>query len=140
MAELIGYVKHQLIRELADGCYSQAALARKYNVTDMAITNFKKRHAFEIEELLGKARDEAELYGLWIAEKLNRVAEYQEDVERINAQLVACDWKDTGLLTAKHRALMRCAEELGDIPTKKAPVKEGNALHYVVEGVEGVLT
>lgn len=78
-------------------------MARYYEVSPAAITQFARRHAEEIEEL--KANADAELNKLWIAQKAERVREYQQDVE-LNNDLI-----QTAASVAK-RASER-ADELG---------------------------
>jgi hypothetical protein len=126
-----GWKKRACARMLVDGVLTHAQIAKHFDTTREAVSLFKKRNAVYIEEMQQKRDDE--LAGLWIADKLKRVAEYERDVEDINdvhdqegAEL------DSLLLTRKHAALRNVAEELGQL---KETVRVETAT-YQVEGVD----
>jgi len=70
---LKGYTAQRLMRELAVSGKLQSTLAKEYNVTQGAISIFKIKHSQEIKRISENAADE--YAGLWIASKLNRLAE-----------------------------------------------------------------
>lgn len=124
-----GWRTRRLILDLAKMEKNQDELAREYGVQQPAISRFAARHADEIEDR--KAKIEDDLYGLWIADKSNRVAEYQDDVEAINGALT--HEPDEKLLRAKLAIMRQVAEELGQLKTN---VEVSGRLTYVVEGID----
>jgi hypothetical protein len=146
-----------LIRDLAEGKASPAKLAEKYNCSREAVRDFKDRHKADIEH--AKANLEDKMLGLWVADKVNRIAEYQADIELTNGELEAAqagrlvvpnsdepdgaerveDLSDVigRLLRGKHRALRSVAEERGELPSRIALHMEDAAkVHHVIEGVD----
>jgi hypothetical protein len=121
-----------LIRDLAMDAVSQAELAEKYGVAQPSISAFKLRHADEIEavrnDLLSDVHDET--VGLWIVDKVARIAEYQQDVDDANEELEARGF-DTHIIKAKHNAMKAVAEELGALPTRGAPIQTDTEQHVV---------
>jgi hypothetical protein len=153
-----GWTRWKLIRELAVGEQTPASLARKYGVDRSAIAHFGKRHAAEIEEVRAEVQDE--LVGLWITQKAARLAEYQQDLEDVNA-LMALDMdpdtapradpdeddpdgaeviivgaKVPALLKAKARLLHQVAEEMGHLPARVQVQVNDQRVSYSVEGVD----
>src|SRR5258708_33543241 len=125
-ASIRGYRKREVIRDLAMCVANQTELAEKYSVTPQAMSHFNRDFAPEIEavrnDLLSDVHDETT--GLWIADKVNRIAEYQQDVDDINDLLATA--LDDRLLKIKHNALKSVAEELGALPTRGAPTQVGD--------------
>lgn len=119
------------MRSLAEGTTTQAALAKKYGVTPMAITQFKHRHANQIEEIRQNLEDE--MAGLWIAKKFNRIAEYQEDLEDINENPER--YNSPEFRRIKTNVLKAVAEELGQLPAKMTRQELAEVVRYVVNGV-----
>lgn len=75
------WTKAKLIYELAVDEKTQRDLAEEYGVSQPAITKFKKRHHDAIEERREKLLGE---YGsLWVAEKFNRLAARQNEIEKL---------------------------------------------------------
>lgn len=99
--------RRRLIRELAQGVKGIRELAREYDVSDSSIREFRDRHLDEIHETIRDLDDE--FSGLWIAQKLNRIAELQElyegdeDIDRVKLRV---------------DILRKAAEELGQIPNR----------------------
>jgi len=130
--QIRGHRKLNLQRDLAAGTYTQSELAIKYDVTTTAISQFGTRYKDEIDAI-AKAMDD-EFAGLWIADKKQRIAEYESDVENINEHIHdTAGEPNPNLILRKHNALRSAAEELGQLTAK---VESTGKLHYVVEGVD----
>lgn len=114
-----GREKLECLKLLAEGQMSQHNIAEKFGRSRTAITTFAKRNADLIQEMRENA--ESEFVGLWIAKKVNRVAEYESDVERINEWHDAAEdgELDSALLARKQTALKSVAEELGQLVQKQ---------------------
>lgn len=121
--------RRTLCRELATGEVKRAALARKYGISPAAITAFAKRHAREIDEI--KASLDDEFAGLWIADKANRIAAYQADVEASAEGAYGSHYEQIRTRTQILRAV---AEELGQLPPR-ATVSVVPVVH-IIEGVD----
>jgi hypothetical protein len=122
-----GHIVTKLCRELAVGEKSQVQLAEEYDVAQSSISTFKKRHAERIREI--QQNLDNEFAGLWIAEKANRIAEYQADVEMIGSTTKA------DLLRVKATILKAVSEELGQLPAR-VNVTVTNPVTYIVKGVD----
>ncbi len=132
---LRGYRQLALIRDLAEGKATQAALAEKYGVTGQAIYTFSKRNADRIRQV--REDFENEVAGLWIANKTARIAEYQADAD-LCSELVEEDPasdKTTVLLKVKHGAMRSAAEELGQLKSTDGPMHVNVHLSGVEEDV-----
>jgi hypothetical protein len=125
-----GWRKRRLIRDLAGGEKKQIELAVVYGVQQPAISQFAKRHADEIEAVRGKLDDE--WASLWVADRYNRIAEMQSDIESVDDALSAGGDAEK-LLRVKHAAFRQIAEELGQL---KTTVDVNGRMTYVVEGVD----
>lgn len=122
------WVRNKLIRELAEEKVTQVELAERYGVTPVSIGNFKKRHWTEITDV----RDDLDnqFAGLWIAKKEARLAEYQDDVDRIGETL------NHELLKAKQIALRSAAEEMGQLPSRFSMQVNTAPVTYKINGVD----
>lgn len=129
---LRGWVKHRLIRDLAEEKFSQYELADKYGVTQPSIAAFKRRFSEEIAEVAANA--ENEMAGLWIAKKRNRLAEYERQAEMIDEALETLGKTDSALLRLKQMALRNSAEEMGHL--KQNVEVDHKVTHYTVEGID----
>src|SRR6266851_2534192 len=101
--------RHQIARALALGLMTQAQLAEQFGVTRSAIAMVGARSKVMIEEIRRNAADE--YAGLWIAQKVSRVAALQETWEKL---------EDEDRLTAAD-AVAICREvalETGQIPPR----------------------
>jgi predicted transcriptional regulator len=133
------HVRLKLIRELAKGELSQSELARRHGVTPGAMTRFVQRHAERIAEVAGKLDDE--FAGLWVAEKANRLAVLQHQVEQIADTMGDPDAAaKAGVGAAEmHRvqqqALRAIADELGQIPAR-VQVQHSGSLSVQLNGVD----
>lgn len=143
-----GHTKFEVIGHLAKGELTMRTLAEMYNVSVSSIHEFKVRHIHEIDAI--KADIESEMVGLWIAQKRNRIAEYEADVEMVNdtldlipPEVIAAGGKrgetlpTPELFTAKHRAMKSVAEELGQLPNRITMSGEvGTTVNYSIDGVD----
>lgn len=120
-----GHIVTKLCRELAVAEKSQVQLAEEYGVAQSSISTFKKRHQERIKQIQQNLDDE--FAGLWIAEKANRIAEYQADVEMIGTTSKA------DLLRVKATILKAVSEELGQLPAR-VNVTVTNPVTYIVKG------
>lgn len=128
---LRGRVKLALIRELALDGKTEQQLGDEYGVTPQAIHEFKVRNSAAIETV--RADLEAEFVALWIADKRNRIAEYETDVEQLAEEIDAAPPEHKAkLFGARHRALRAVAEELGQLAPKAINV----GVHYSIRGVD----
>lgn len=105
-----GWVKHRLVRDFALGERTGIELAEIYGVSQTSISNFKKRHALEIEEVRNNLADE--YAGVWVAQKLDRIREYQEAADKM-AQ--GASPRNAEVLVSILKAV---AEELGQLPAR----------------------
>lgn len=132
-AVLRGPIRVRLIHDLALDACTERALASEYGVSQPTIHEFKDRHRHQI--LLARDNIEDRLSGLWITDKLNRLAELEDDVEQINMALATVGPTDRPrLYLAKHRALRLAAEELGQLAPRK--VDATVSVRYEVVGVD----
>jgi hypothetical protein len=130
---LRGPVKVRLIHDLALDAFTERALAEDYGVSQPSIHEFKERYAYQIT--VARSDIENQLAGLWIADKLNRLAELEDDVEHINAELETAPIAlRPRLYLAKHRALRNAAEELGQLAPRK--IDATVSVRYEVVGVD----
>lgn len=141
------HVRLQLIKQLAAGDQTRAALARLHGVSGEAIRQFADRHAPRITELQGKLDDE--FAGLWVADKANRLAHYQQQIEDVAAILEAEPEIDEGkasrgagvnvstaeLMRVQASALRAIADELGQIPARMQ-VEHSGSLAIQINGVD----
>lgn len=110
-----GYRKQQLLRACAEEKGTWREIAERFGISETGLYKWRERNAAAIAEI--KANLDDAMSGLWIAKKVNRVAEYQSDVELIG-ELVgdgAGVENVQVLLKVKHGALRSAAEELGQL-------------------------
>lgn len=132
-----GWAKRQLIHELARMEKTQVQLAQEYGVVQSSISEFGTRHRAEIEAV--KLDIENEFAGLWVAKKVNRLAELESDIERI-IQTNAGDtvrMADAEILRTKAALLKQVADELGQIPNKShVKIESETVVRYLMTGVD----
>ena len=120
-----GWVKHRLIRDFALGEKSGVQLAEQYGVSSTSISQFKKRYSFEIEEVRNNLADE--YAGVWVAQKLDRIREYQEAAQKM-AQ--GSSPRNAEVLVTILKAV---AEELGQLPARtQVQVNTANVTYEIV--------
>jgi hypothetical protein len=119
--------RHALIRMLAEGKITQAEMATRMGVTPPSVTAFKQRHADAIAAV--RADIENEFAGIQIAQKSNRLAAYEELLDR------AAGGKDRHL---EARVLRQIAEEMGHLPSRmQLSGTVGIQTTYTVTGEDG---
>jgi len=107
------WTKVKLIYDLAIDEKTQRDLAEDYGVSQPAITKFKKRHQEAIEARREKLLEE--YAALWVAEKYNRLATRQTEIEELMDQKTSA--RNAEVID---RLLNSVAEELGELQTKLA--------------------
>lgn len=134
-----GYVKAQLLRALATGEHSQSELARRHDVSPAAVSQFASRHAERIADIASRLDDE--FAHLWAAQKANRLAELQQDIEDVEALLnnednavkAGVSWAEVKRI--KQAAIRAIAEETGQLPGR-VQVEHSGSLDVRVNGVD----
>lgn len=122
-----------LVRELALGVASERDLAEQFGVSGPAIHQFKRSHAEQIRT--ARLDIENAFAAQWVANKAARLAELQDDVERINDALdMVAPEQRPQFYAAKRAALRNAAEELGQLAPKAVNV--GTAVRYEIIGVD----
>lgn len=136
-----GYIKVDLIRDLAQGDQTQIVLAQKYGVTQGAISQFASRHAEEIGAV--RADLDNEFAGIWIASKRKRLGALSGEADRLytmleDEQAKPKDQQDYRAITALTRELRstarNVAEELGELKTTVA--LDASVLRIELHGVD----
>lgn len=123
-----GWVKHRLIRDFALGEKSGAELSAQYGVSQTSISAFKKRNSMEIEEVRNHLADE--YAGIWVAEKLHRIQEYQAAAEKM---ATGSSPRNAEVLVTILKAV---AEELGQLPARAAVQVNTQNVTYQVVGID----
>lgn len=120
-----GWVKHRLIRDFALGEKTGRDLSEQYGVSQTSISQFKKRYAMEIEEVRNNLADE--YAGVWVANKMDRLRQYQEAAENMAAGKTA---RSAEVLVTILKAV---AEELGQLPARtQVNVSQQNVTYEIV--------
>lgn len=101
------YARRRLILDLAREEKTQEQLAALYECSQSSISEFKARHMAAILEARENLNNE--FAGLWIAQKLDRLAE----LEALFEDTVSARDRETKAMLLRH-----AAEELGQIPNK----------------------
>lgn len=110
---LLPWQRHKLVRELAAGERTSADLGREYGMTAAGIRMFKQRHRAEVDAIVAAAGDE--FAALWIADKGQRLAAYQDDYE-LAASVAKADHHEW--IKARTAILHAVAEETGQLPPR----------------------
>lgn len=122
-----GWVKHRLIRDFALGEKSGKELAEIYGCSATSISQFKKRHALEIEEVRNNLADQ--YAGVWVAKKIERIREYQNAAEKMASGESA---RSQEVLVSILKAV---AEELGDLPARTQVNISNEEVTYQIVGL-----
>jgi hypothetical protein len=121
--------RYALCRELAKGERTRTVLAREFGVTSSAITKFARVNAARIEQI--RAAIDSEFAGLWLADKTQRIASYEADLELSGEGERAGHFEQIRTRTEIRKAV---AEELGQLPTRGVQVT-GTVTH-ILEGID----
>lgn len=103
-----------LKREIALRTDSMTELGKRYGLTQQGISEFKRRHELEIDDIRQNASDV--FAGIPLAKKENRIAAYEREVELLNASSAHDhhEWSK-----ARQMAYRSIAEELGQLPPRQ---------------------
>lgn len=123
-----GWKKFKLIRELALAEKPQRQLALEYGVTEVSISTFKKNNAPEIAA--ARLRMDDEFSHIPIANKANRIAEYQAILEEAEGK-DGEGWAEARRIAAL--ALKSVAEELGHLPNRQTISVEGRVDYVLID-------
>lgn len=123
----LGWKKHRLIREIALGEKTGKELADQYGVSQNSMSAFKKRYAVEIEEVRNNLADE--YAGVWVAQKLDRIRQYQEAAEKMAS---GASPRNQEVLVSILKAV---AEELGDLPARTQVNVSTQVTEYQIVGL-----
>lgn len=127
--QLAPWERHDMMRDLAVGAETVQGVAGKFGVSYDSLRQFKVRHKDELKTIAADVEDK--MAGLWIAEKMNRIAGYQSVVERVHDHGEKNDhhlW-----MTAEMQAYHGVAEELGQLPPRQNITVQ--VAQHVVHGV-----
>ena len=124
-----GWRAAALIRHLAVDKMSIDELSEMFDELPGTIKAFKQRNRQAIQTC--SVDIENEYAALWIAKKVNRIAELQADVDQINDSLE--DEADPAMFRAKLQALRLVAEELGQLTQQ---ISSTNKTQYEIVGVD----
>jgi hypothetical protein len=122
-----GWVKHRLIRDFALGEKTGRDLAKLYGASVTSISQFKKRHELEIEEVRNNLADQ--YAGVWVAKKIERIREYQNAAEKMASGESA---RSQEVLVSILKAV---AEELGDLPARTQVNISSEEVKYQIVGI-----
>src|SRR5690606_31588728 len=115
----------RLIRDFALGEKTGVQLAEQYGVSVTAISQFKKRHALEIEEVRNTLADE--YAGVWAAQNINRIREYQQAAANMCHGPIP---RGADVLVS---ILKPVAAELGQLPARtQVQVNQANVTYEIV--------
>jgi hypothetical protein len=145
--KLGGLRKREIIRLLAAGEITRSEIARRYDVSPAAITQFAQRNEQEIAEV--KADMDSEFAGILIARKEARLSAYQEIYEQATTPMPVHDVRTGKVMEIDGQPLMevkgdlaakvlkQAAEEMGQLPTR-LQVAGGLDIvtNYKIEGVD----
>lgn len=138
-----GWRRRWLIIEMAKGNMIDAEFMNIFGCSRPALASFRRKYEGEIASTVKMIEDKFVL--LWIADKMNRLAELQQDVDDVNEVIEALLNNDRLMsplneeapkwIALKERALRAVAEELGQIPNKVQMALEGTVVTYRLDGV-----
>ncbi len=135
--------KTKLTVLLAEGGLSKDQLATKFGVSKASITRFAKEFFDDIEHYKFRlAQTAKDMYEptLWIHNQMDRLAQYQQCFEDLEAQVILDTANnrrvDTGLIKTKLQALRNVAEELGQIQPKMTTTIDAPIVTFTIDGVD----
>ena len=149
-----GRNQFKAIKMLAAGA-TQQEVADHFEIGQPAVSDFAARHRHEIAA--ARAAPDDELSGLWIANRADRIGEYQQQYAMVTEQAhrvaraaealseigggedagVVLDSEDLVRLIAQQQKLLRgVAEELGQMPARAHLTFDAPVLRVHIEGVD----
>jgi transposase-like protein len=108
-----GHLRARLIREIAGRTESYAQIARRHGVTRSAISQFAARHQLAI--LDARQALDNDTAALWVSRRRDRLAEIQQTIEDLDAQLDAQPEDRAQLFRLRLQAIRQAAEETGQL-------------------------
>jgi hypothetical protein len=118
--------KRSVMRDCALGDMTIVQLAEKYEVSNTAITDFKRRYREEIQAIIDDA--ENEFAGIWIASKEQRLSAYRDLWERA--------WEDEDFSLCS-KIEKQVAEEMGHLPGRITVSGQlDTTTKYTINGVD----
>jgi transposase-like protein len=108
-----GRSRLRLIHEIATGRHSYAELARRHGVTRSAVSQFAARHQLAILDARQALDDDTA--ALWVSRRRDRLAEIQQTIEDLDAQLDAQPEDRAQLWRLRLQAIRQAAEETGQL-------------------------
>jgi transposase-like protein len=128
-----GHRKIQMLRACAEQKGTWDEIASRFGISVTALYQWRKRNEQDIADLRAGIIDACDT--LWIADKTNRVAEYQAHVERIDELVDNGAEQPQVLLKVAQSALRSVAEELGHLSPKDTG--EATKIDVRIVGVDG---
>lgn len=110
-----GHRRLALIRTLAENNRTQDQIADEYGISQQSVSQFSIKYREQIEQQ--RANIDDAFAAIWIAQKQNRVVEYQQLVDDL-AEKVAEGDVDPALLRTYATLLRSVAEEMGQLPSR----------------------
>jgi predicted transcriptional regulator len=129
----------KVMRDLAQGEMTQGQIAKKYGVTQGAISQFADRNSDQIVEIAADLNNQ--FAGIAFAEKANRVAELSNDAEKVGelladpATAARAGVQYAEMARVRQSALRAISEELGQLPSRMQ-VQVTGSLDVQVNGVD----
>jgi len=108
-----GHLRARLIREIAGRTESYAQIARHHGVTRSAVSQFAARHQLAILDARQALDDDTA--ALWVSRRRDRLAEIQQTIEDLDAQLDAQPEDRAQLWRLRLQAIRQAAEETGQL-------------------------
>jgi transposase-like protein len=108
-----GHLRARLIREIAGRTESYAQIACRHGVTRSAISQFAARHQLAILDARQALDDDTA--ALWVSRRRDRLAEIQQTIEDLDAQLDAQPEDRAQLWRLRLQAIRQAAEETGQL-------------------------
>lgn len=128
-----GHRRFNLLRACAEQKGTWKEIAQRFGITENGLWKWRQANAAAIAEI--QADVENQMSGLWIANKRNRVAEYQSDAELVDEMIADGAEQPQVLLKVKHGAMRSVAEELGHLSPKDT--SDATRVDVRIIGVDG---
>lgn len=124
-----GHRKLALIQALAEGKKSQKEIGLEFGISHQAVSWFKLHNRAAVE---AQAKDlEDEFAAVWVAQKRNRVQEYQDALEALS-EVIAQGNADPAVVRAHAQLLRNVAEEMGQLPSRQVVQVQQTPTQYTL--------